>query len=108
MSEYVVRFSRRQRIEHLLVMLLFVVLAVTGFPQKFPDNGWARVTVDLLGGIERTRWLHRAAFRTRYAFATPRPASRRTNANPMKGRNSANAPPIAGARASTASAGTRT
>jgi formate dehydrogenase subunit gamma len=61
MSNDVVRFSARQRTEHLLVMLLFVVLAVTGFPQKFPDTGWARVTVDLLGGIERARWLHRAA-----------------------------------------------
>jgi cytochrome b subunit of formate dehydrogenase len=61
MSDYVVRFSPRQRIEHLLVMLLFIVLAVTGFPQKFADNAWARTTVDLVGGIERARWLHRAA-----------------------------------------------
>lgn len=61
MSDYVVRFSPRQRIEHMLVMLFFLVLAVTGFPQKFADSAWARAAVDLMGGIERTRWLHRAA-----------------------------------------------
>jgi formate dehydrogenase subunit gamma len=61
MSDDVVRFSVRQRIEHLLVMVLFVILAVTGLPQKFADAAWARAAVDLMGGIERTRWLHRAA-----------------------------------------------
>jgi cytochrome b subunit of formate dehydrogenase len=61
MSDSVVRFSPRQRIEHLLVMALFLVLAVTGLPQKFPDGAWARAAVDLMGGIARVRWLHRAA-----------------------------------------------
>jgi len=56
-----VRFSPRQRLEHALVMSLFVVLAVTGFPQKFHNSGWAQGVVDLLGGLERVRFLHRAA-----------------------------------------------
>jgi formate dehydrogenase subunit gamma len=60
MSE-VQRFSPRQRIEHLLVMSLFLLLAVTGFPQKFHDAGWAVAIVNALGGIERLRWFHRAA-----------------------------------------------
>ena len=39
MSESVVRFSLRQRLEHAAVMVLFVTLALTGFPQKYPDAG---------------------------------------------------------------------
>jgi formate dehydrogenase gamma subunit len=61
MTHYVVRFSVRQRIEHFVVMVLFLVLAVTGFPQKFFDAGWSAALVDALGGVGRTRWLHRAA-----------------------------------------------
>ncbi|HEY7411439.1 MAG TPA: cytochrome b/b6 domain-containing protein [Vicinamibacteria bacterium] len=60
-SDDVVRFGVRQRLEHAGVMALFVLLALTGFPQKFPEAGWAAVLVDLLGGIGVTRWLHRAA-----------------------------------------------
>jgi formate dehydrogenase gamma subunit len=61
MTAEIVRFGVRQRVEHALVMTLFVLLAVTGFPQKFSDAGWAAAIVDTLGGIERARWLHRAA-----------------------------------------------
>jgi formate dehydrogenase subunit gamma len=57
----VVRFGVRQRLEHAAVMSLFVVLAVTGFPQKFSDASWAPGVVSALGGIQATRWVHRAA-----------------------------------------------
>jgi cytochrome b subunit of formate dehydrogenase len=60
-AEGFVRFSPRQRLEHALVMTLFLVLAVTGFPQKFHDSAWAQPVVDLLGGLERMRFFHRAA-----------------------------------------------
>ena len=43
------------------VMVTFVVLAATGFPQKFYDSGWAQWMVEALGGLPRARWLHRAA-----------------------------------------------
>ena len=61
MKETFVRFSLRQRVEHSLVMTLFVILAVTGFPQKFSDAGWARGTLALMGGVEVARVLHRFA-----------------------------------------------
>jgi len=61
MKDDFVRFSLRQRIEHLLVMSLFIVLAVTGFPQKFSEAGWARGLVGVLGGVETARLLHRIA-----------------------------------------------
>jgi formate dehydrogenase gamma subunit len=61
MSEYCVRFSLRQRIEHFSIMTLFTVLAVTGFPQKFYAADWARGMIVGMGGIDVIRWIHRAA-----------------------------------------------
>ncbi len=61
MNEYVVRFSLRQRIEHFSVMVLFTVLAITGLSQKFFDNWWAARAIAAMGGIDRVRWIHRAA-----------------------------------------------
>jgi formate dehydrogenase subunit gamma len=61
MSEYFVRFSVRQRIEHFSIMTLFTVLALTGFPQKFYTADWARAMIIAMGGIDLVRWVHRAA-----------------------------------------------
>ena len=60
-SDYVVRFSRRQRIEHFTIMVLFILLSLTGFPQKFPDAAWSRWWNDALGGVQALRFLHRGA-----------------------------------------------
>lgn len=60
-QRYYTRFSRRQRLEHFLVMALFLALVVTGFPQKFFDTAWAQWLILHVGGIERMRWLHRAS-----------------------------------------------
>jgi formate dehydrogenase gamma subunit len=59
MQGYVRRFSMTQRVEHLLIMMLFIVLAFTGLPQKFFEAGWAQWLIINLGGIDRVRWLHR-------------------------------------------------
>jgi formate dehydrogenase gamma subunit len=61
MSATVVRFTPIQRVEHAAVMLLFLVLAITGLPQKFFDSGWAQTLTGLLGGVDAARWMHRAA-----------------------------------------------
>lgn len=55
----VVRFGRRARLEHLLVMITFILLLVTGLPQKFHDSGWAIWTTQMLGGIDTMRLIHR-------------------------------------------------
>ncbi|RMF90878.1 MAG: cytochrome C [Nitrospinota bacterium] len=55
---YVIRFSGRQRLEHFLVMGLFFILALTGFPQKFFEAGWAQWLILQIGGIDRVRWVH--------------------------------------------------
>jgi cytochrome b subunit of formate dehydrogenase len=57
----VVRFNRRERIEHVLVMILFVVLVATGMPQKFHEAGIAKTIVEALGGISQVRYFHRMA-----------------------------------------------
>jgi len=57
----IVRFSRRQRIEHALVMACFVLLCLTGFPQKFFTHAWAAALVHLLGGIDWARRIHHLA-----------------------------------------------
>jgi formate dehydrogenase gamma subunit len=61
MTKTIVRFSKKQRVEHLFVMLLFTLLALTGFPQKFYEAGWAAAIVNAIGGLERVRFLHRIA-----------------------------------------------
>ncbi len=61
MKNYVTRFTLKQRIEHASVMTLFLVLALTGLPQKFFEASWAQAIIGGLGGIDRVRWVHRAA-----------------------------------------------
>lgn len=57
----VVRFGWRPRVEHALLLALFVVLCATGLPQRTPDAGWASALLDLLGGVGAARRLHHAA-----------------------------------------------
>lgn len=61
MSTYLTRFTVRQRTEHLLVMSLFIILSLTGLPQKYFEAPFGRWMIDVLGGIDRIRWFHRAA-----------------------------------------------
>lgn len=55
------RFRTSQRIEHWLLVITFVVLAVTGLAQKFAQNGLAIWLIGILGGIETVRVIHRVA-----------------------------------------------
>ena len=61
MTEYAVRFSKKQRIEHFVVMTTFVLLALTGFPQKFYEAGASRFLVKILGGLDGARLVHRVS-----------------------------------------------
>lgn len=53
----ILRMSPSQRHQHLVLLLSFVVLAVTGFALRFPDS-WLFL---VLGTEEVRRWLHRAS-----------------------------------------------
>jgi cytochrome b subunit of formate dehydrogenase len=55
------RFPLARRIEHLVMLLSFTTLGLTGLPQKYPLAGASVFIVDLLGGIENLRYLHHIA-----------------------------------------------
>ena len=61
-----VRFGAYRRAEHLVVMVTFTLLVVTGLPQKFNDQGWAEWVIGALGGLDTARLIHRVAG---FAFA---------------------------------------
>jgi cytochrome b subunit of formate dehydrogenase len=53
------RFTLFQRILHLLMLLSFFVLALTGMVLKFAHMGWAQLWADVLGGFQVTGFMHR-------------------------------------------------
>jgi cytochrome b subunit of formate dehydrogenase len=59
--EYIVRFDTHQRLQHFLMMSSFIVLALTGFPQKFAELSLSQSFVSTLGGLETVRAIHRGA-----------------------------------------------
>jgi formate dehydrogenase gamma subunit len=61
MTTYAVRFSKKQRLEHFVVMTTFVLLALTGFPQKFYEADSSRFLVKIFGGLDGARLVHRVS-----------------------------------------------
>ncbi len=53
------RFNVSDRIEHMLLLVSFTILVITGVPQKYLPAGWAETMIQLLGGIEFVRIIHR-------------------------------------------------
>lgn len=60
-TERYARFDSAQRIEHIVLIVSFSTLAITGLPQKYPDTFGGELFIRLLGGIELTRLIHHAA-----------------------------------------------
>jgi cytochrome b subunit of formate dehydrogenase len=58
---YVKRFSRIHVWTHIVIVLSFLLLAATGLPLKFHSTPWAQSLVNVFGGIETARYLHRFA-----------------------------------------------
>jgi cytochrome b subunit of formate dehydrogenase/mono/diheme cytochrome c family protein len=52
------RFPLARRIEHFVMMLSFILLGLTGLPQKFSGSPISIFFVELLGGIETLRTIH--------------------------------------------------
>jgi len=55
------RFTVPQRIEHFFLALSFTILGITGLVQKFGLNPFSEYLINLMGGVEMTRVIHRAA-----------------------------------------------
>jgi len=55
------RFPITRRIEHIVMVLSFSTLGLTGLPQKYPTSDIAVAIVNLLGGIENLRLIHHTA-----------------------------------------------
>lgn len=53
------RFTRRQRQLHILIIISFLGLAITGMTLKFSYLGWAQWISALLGGFESAGFIHR-------------------------------------------------
>ncbi len=55
------RFNVAQRIEHLVLIISFTVLALTGLPQKYSLAPISQAIINALGGIDAIRIIHRVA-----------------------------------------------
>jgi cytochrome b subunit of formate dehydrogenase len=55
------RFSRLNRVLHVLMIVSFLTLALTGLTLKFSFTGWAWILSRLLGGFETAGYIHRTA-----------------------------------------------
>lgn len=58
-QKYYTRFGAAERMEHMVLLVSFTMLAVTGLPQRYADYQLAKEVIDILGGIESVRVLHR-------------------------------------------------
>ncbi len=55
------RFSRLNRVLHVLMIVSFISLALTGMTLKFSYTGWAVILSKLFGGFESAGYVHRFA-----------------------------------------------
>ena len=53
-----VRFPVAQRIEHIVLLVSFSLLGLTGLVQKFAGNPIAESLIRLFGGVENVRIIH--------------------------------------------------
>lgn len=60
-QKYYRRFNKRQRFTHLMVILSFLLLALTGMILKFAHMGWANWLAKWLGGVNSAGNIHRFA-----------------------------------------------
>ncbi len=57
----ILRFTGAQRLQHVFLVVVFLVLCLTGFPMKFPQASWSPILYDLFGGIHVAPIIHRIA-----------------------------------------------
>jgi len=60
-GRYIRRFELRHRITHILVIISFLSLALTGMALKYSYQPWAQTIAWLLGGVAAAGFIHRVA-----------------------------------------------
>jgi formate dehydrogenase gamma subunit len=60
-SRYFTRFTLNQRIQHVLLLVMFTVLVVTGLPLKYADSEISQTIVNWMGGWEMRSQIHHFA-----------------------------------------------
>lgn len=55
------RFRLMARIEHMLLLVSFTILGLTGLPQMFPFSPVSQWLIEVMGGITTVRYIHRWA-----------------------------------------------
>jgi len=55
------RFDYSERLEHLVLLISFTILGVTGLAQKYAISQTGEAILGMLGGIEMTRVIHRTS-----------------------------------------------
>jgi cytochrome b subunit of formate dehydrogenase len=59
--QYIQRFTRLNRILHILMIISFITLALTGMSLKFSYTDWAVILSKFFGGFESAGYMHRFA-----------------------------------------------
>jgi len=59
--KFVRRFSMRDRIMHVVLILCFFGVVISGFPLKYPVVWWAKALITLFGGVQNAGIIHRAS-----------------------------------------------
>ncbi len=59
-KEYL-RFTRLNRVLHIIMIVSFISLAMTGMTLKFSYTGWAVIVAHVFGGFESAGYIHRVA-----------------------------------------------
>lgn len=65
---YVMRFGRVHRWTHLLAIVSFYVLALTGIPLRFSHTPWSDQLIQFFGGVEGAGLVHRWAAGVTFAY----------------------------------------
>lgn len=60
-KKYFYRFSIQQRVQHIVLFTSVILLALTGFPLRHPEENWARPLYEFMGGTEIAPMVHRLA-----------------------------------------------
>lgn len=69
-QKYYRRFNKRQRVTHIMVILSFLLLALTGMTLKFAHMEWANWIARQLGGVKSAGNIHRFAAIITFAYFT--------------------------------------